>query len=313
MLFSYNLASFELKYENDTTVTNNVFNGANIRCSANFSHGEIFYAINTPDNFQNVKQFCEHEFSAHADLDLYLNGLVFKFDHRTLRDYEDIKNEKDDTHRIKVQLVDLQPNSNSNVTFILNENKEANNEMIMTCLYNVKNGIVPNMANSTLPELPPANTTLITNNETLPANSSVIAPTSSNLENANTTTTNTTEPANITTPLPASTTTNATATTSTPIVSTTNSTTSATNSTRIGESNIESEFVSNYNNKEKEIKETKEDKTANTNNDTINIENKDNKYNKENQQSLPKKEQKEEENTSNNEKETAPKSFLKQE
>lgn len=174
VILSHNLVNFELKYETETSITRNVFNGANIKCSSDFSVAEIYYAINDPDNFKTVKKFCETEFSLHANITLYENGIVFSFNNKVFKEFNETK--INDTYSTHINLADLSPNSDSNVTFVINENKESNHDIIRTCLTNIQNGAkveiqtptnttTSNTANNTLPEANPPVAAAVQNNE----------------------------------------------------------------------------------------------------------------------------------------------------
>lgn len=79
IISSYNLDSIVYVYETDTTITKNVFNGANLRCNKETKELNLFYFINTDENMKTVVSFVEKEFSGHIPLELFKNGLLFRF------------------------------------------------------------------------------------------------------------------------------------------------------------------------------------------------------------------------------------------
>jgi len=135
--FAYNLDNYQLIYENDTTITKNIFNGANVRCSSDLNNIELFYYINTEDNFATTKGFVEKEFSSHIPITLHKNGMKINVNRGNfISGTEELKEGKI-VYTIKT--VDISPNSKfPPVTLILNETSNADSEEIRKCINSFK-------------------------------------------------------------------------------------------------------------------------------------------------------------------------------
>lgn len=130
---SYNLDSIVYVYETDTTITKNVFNGANLRCNKESKELNLFYFINTDDNMKTVISFVEKEFSGHIPLQMHKNGILFRFTPDQITSAVEELKEGRVVYTLKVK--DIFPHENfPDSTVELHETKEADAESIRNCI-----------------------------------------------------------------------------------------------------------------------------------------------------------------------------------
>ena len=130
---NYNLDKFEVTYENDTTITKNVFNGANVRCNKENDTLEVIYFVNTPENFKTVVGFYEKEFSGHLDMVLHKNGLKININYTSL--ISAVEELKEGKIEYTLKAKDLYPNSKfPDVSIVLYETKDADADNIRSCV-----------------------------------------------------------------------------------------------------------------------------------------------------------------------------------
>jgi len=135
-VYNYNLDKAIMVFETETTISKNTFNGTNAKCSNDMRELELFYYINTEDNFKRVKKFIESEFSGHVESELHTNGYLIKSG-CILNSREEIL---DDKITFNIEIPDIYPHQkNSNVKLTLIENKNANADDIRHCINTVKN------------------------------------------------------------------------------------------------------------------------------------------------------------------------------
>lgn len=133
IISSYNLDSIVYVYETDTTITKNVFNGANLRCNKETKELNLFYFINTDENMKTVVSFVEKEFSGHIPLELFKNGLLFRFTPEQITSAVEELKEGRVVYTLKVK--DIFPHENfPDSTVELHETKEADAESIRNCI-----------------------------------------------------------------------------------------------------------------------------------------------------------------------------------
>ena len=131
--YNYNLVSFEFTYETYTAVNKLVFNGANAKCSSNLENLEIFYFINTPENFNSIVEYFENEISGHLDAYMHKNGMKINIHFSNLeRSKEEIEE-----GRIKYHITtkDLYTKMKfPDILFTLSEAKDADPSVIRNCV-----------------------------------------------------------------------------------------------------------------------------------------------------------------------------------